>query len=65
MKSPLEWREFYKGNMRSKDFNVWSKPNMEDEFPVTIFDAGDTKEKEAKEILLYDLFKKMLSLIRF
>ena len=52
MKSPLDWREFYKGNLRPRDFNVWSKPNPEDIFPVTIFDAGDTKEREEKQVLL-------------
>ena len=52
MKSPLDGREFLKGNQRSKDFNIWTKPKDVLEVPITIFEAGDTKENEEKTVLL-------------
>ncbi|CAF0826449.1 unnamed protein product [Brachionus calyciflorus] len=50
MKSPLD-RTFFKGSMRRNDFNVWSKPKIENILPNTIFEAGDTKDKLEKENL--------------
>lgn len=52
MKSPLDGREFFKGKLRPKDFNVWSKPKDEFEVPITIFEAGTIKENEEKQVLL-------------
>lgn len=48
LKSTLN-RDFFKGNLRHKDFNVWTKPESENVFFTSIFDAGDTKEKLIKE----------------
>lgn len=53
MKSPLD-RTFFKGSLRSKDFDVWSKPKSENIFPTTIFEAGDTKENLKKEQILIE-----------
>jgi hypothetical protein len=52
MKSPLDGREFFKGNLRSKDFNTWTKPKNILEVPITIFESGDTKENEEKLVQL-------------
>lgn len=54
MKSPLD-RRFYPHTMRNFDFNVWStrRGGVLDEsqqFPGTIFDAGDTKESHEKDV---------------
>ena len=52
MKSPLDGREFFKGDFRSKDFNIWTKPKEVLEVPLSIFDAGTIKENAEKQTLL-------------
>ena len=49
MKSPLDGRDFFKGDLRSRDFNIWTKPKEVLEVPFSIFDAGTIKENEAKK----------------
>lgn len=51
MKSPLD-RVFFKHAFKNRDFDVWTQPKVENIFPVTIFDAGDTKEKKEKDVSL-------------
>jgi hypothetical protein len=51
MKSPLD-RRFFSHSMRNADFNVWSKPEPDDIFPVTIFESGDVKESQLKQVAM-------------
>jgi hypothetical protein len=55
-KSPLDYRIYYKHDQRDKDFNNWSQPKRsgDNQFPITIFDAGDVKDQLKKEVELYE-----------
>ena len=48
LKSPLD-RTFFKGPSRYQDFNVWTRPKTELGVPITIFEAGNTKESLEKK----------------
>lgn len=49
LKSPCE-RTFFKGPMRSNDFDLWKKINIvTNEPPITIFEAGAIKNALDKE----------------
>jgi hypothetical protein len=45
---PYEWET------RSADFNTWAKPlaKLYEKIPVTIFDAGETKEMAEKKVAM-------------
>jgi hypothetical protein len=50
LKSPLEYRTFYKHERRDLDFDVWTKPKEEQPTVHSIFEAGDTKDEIEKEV---------------